>query len=208
MGRFRLISKVVFIIAALLFFAGCASPFEKYLLQMEMDENNHATPERFTVCHGNGCAIRSEVSLAETHWNQVMGLFDGGAQSPKAERIQISKAIAMIEALVGEEIGTHTDNGENIYKYYDQGQMDCVDETINTTLYLRFLKEGGALNWHAVAEPQRRGFIWLHNTAAVKEMRSGDRYAVDSWFFKNGEEPSIVPVEDWLSGWRPAREKR
>lgn len=207
MGRFRLISEVVFIIAVLILLTGCASPFEKYSLKLEMDENNLATPGRFMVCHGNGCSIRSEASLEGTRWNQVMGLFNGPAQSPKAERNQISRAIAMIEAMVGEEIGTHTDYGENDYKYYDQGQMDCVDETINTSLYLRFLKESGALSWHMVAEPQRRGFFRPHNTAAVKEIRSGDRYAIDSWFFKNGEEPSIVPVEDWLSGWHPAREK-
>lgn len=208
MGRFRLISKPVFIFAALLFFAGCAGPFEKYLMRLEMDDVDLSTPGRFTVCHGNGCRVRSEASLAGAQWRQVMGLFNGHAQSPGPERIRISRAIAMIEAIVGEETGTHTDYGENVYKYYDQGQMDCVDETINASLYLRFLEEGGALSWHAVAEPQRRGFFWPHSAAVVKEIQSGDRCAVDSWFYKNGEEPVIVPVEDWLSGWRPAREKQ
>jgi len=174
-------------------------------MRIEMDENNLATPEQFTVCHGNGCSMRSEVSLEGTPWNQVMNLFNDPAKSPEAERNQISQAIAMIEEIVGEKIGTHTDVGKNVYRYYDQGQMDCVDETINTSMYLRFLKEAGALRWHAVAEPIHRGFFWPHFTAVVSEIPSGASYSVDSGFFSNGEKPSIVPVKDWLSGWRPLR---
>lgn len=202
MKRSRLLSSA-FLAGALTLLTGCATPMESYLLTLEMDANRLATPGKFTVCHGNGCVIRSEVSLAGYHWGRVMGLFDEPAKSPARERKKISQAIAMIETIVGKKIGTHTDVGKNAYKYYDKGQMDCVDETINTSLYLRFLKKGGALAWHVVAGPLRRGFIRPHNTAVVSEIRSGDSYAIDSWFFKNGEEPAIVPVKDWLSGWRP-----
>jgi len=198
----RLFSSV-FIFTFLSHLIGCASPFEGNLMKIEMDNNNPVTPRQFTVCHGNGCAIRSKVSLAEIHWDQVMGFFKYPAKSPEEERNQISQAIARIEAIVGEKTRTHIDVGQNSYKYYDEGQMDCVDETINTSMYLRFLKEGGALRWHIVAEPIHRGFIWPHNTAVVSEIKSGKSYAIDSWFFKNGEEPSIVATEDWLSGWRP-----
>ena len=200
----RLLSSVI-LIGALSFLTGCAGPLEDYSMQLAMDGNNLATPKKFTVCHGNGCVIRSDVSLDEGQWYQVMEFFNDPANNPEGERKQISKAISLIEKIVGEKVGTHTDLGENVYKYYDQGQMDCVDETINTSLYLSFLKEGGALRWHDVGKPLHRGFFWPHNTAVVREKRSGDRYTVDSWFFKNGEEPSIVPAEDWLSGWRPPR---
>ena len=190
-------------IVILFFLNACAGPFEGYLMQLEMDNNNQATPGQFTVCHGNGCVKRSEVSLAGPPWNQVMAHFEVPTNSPEEEREQISDAIALIEVIIGKKIGSHTDVGQNVYKYYDEGQMDCVDETINTSMYLHFLKESGALYWHKVGKPLHRGFFWPHNTAVVTEIKSGKSYAIDSWFFENGVEPSIVPVEDWLAGWRP-----
>ena len=190
-------------IGILLFLSGCAGPFEGYLIQIEMDNNDQATPGQFSVCHGNGCSLRSKVSLAGSHWNQVMDHFKVPALNPEGERNQISQAIALIEVIVGKKIGSHTDVGQNVYKYYDEGQMDCIDETINTSLYLHLLKESGALRLHLIEKPLHRGFFRPHNTALVSEIRSGERYVIDSWFFKNGEEPSIVPAEAWLAGWRP-----
>ena len=31
----------------------------------------------------------------------------------------------------------------------------------------------------------------------LKENKSGQKYAVDSWLFNNGENPAVVKVEDW-----------
>ena len=202
MHKFRINFSAISIVI-LFFLNGCAGPFEGYLMQLEMDNNNQATPGQFTVCHGNGCSLRSTVSLAGQPWNQVMAHFNTPAKSPEEEREQISKAIALIEVIIGEKIGSHTDVGQNVYKYYDEGQMDCVDETINTSMYLHFLKESGALRWHKVEKPLHRGFFWPHNTAVVGEINSGKMYVIDSWFFKNGVEPSIVTAEEWLAGWRP-----
>lgn len=202
MHHIRIIPSIISI-GILLFLNSCAGPFEGYLMQLEMDNNNQATPGQFTVCHGNGCVLRSTVSLAGQPWNEVMENFKDASNSPEDERAQISKAISLIEVFVGKKIGSHTDVGQNVYKYYDEGQMDCVDETINTSMYLHFLKESGALRWHRVEIPLHRGFFWPHNTAVVSEIKSGDRYVIDSWFFKNGVEPSIVTAEEWLAGWRP-----
>jgi hypothetical protein len=202
MPNFRIIPSVLSI-SILLFLNGCAGPFEGYLMKLEMDNNNQATPGQFSVCHGNGCALRSTVSLAGQPWGQVMEYFEVPANNPEEEREKISHAIALIEVIIGEKIGSHTDVGQNVYKYYDEGQMDCVDETVNTSMYLHFLKESEALRWHKVGDPLHRGFFWPHNTAVVEEIQSGKRYVIDSWFFNNGVKPSIVTAEEWLAGWRP-----
>ena len=39
---------------------------------------------------------------------------------------------------------------------------------------------------------------WPHWTAVIKENRTGQRYAVDSWLYDKGENPAVVKVEDWL----------
>ncbi|MCH8950234.1 MAG: hypothetical protein IIB87_07650, partial [Chloroflexi bacterium] len=116
---------LAFLIAGLIITFSVGLMLSRYLTAgMAADANRFATPGKFTVCHGNGCVIRSEVSLAGYHWGRVMGLFDEPAKSPARERKKISQAIAMIETIVGKKIGTHTDVGKNTYKYYDKGQMD------------------------------------------------------------------------------------
>jgi hypothetical protein len=76
--------------------------------------------------------------------------------------------------------------------------MDCIDESTNTYQYLSALEELGLLKWHKVDLKQRR-VVWLatHWTATIREIGSGRRYAVDSWYRDNGELPYIQPIEDW-----------
>ena len=42
-----------------------------------------------------------------------------------------------------------------------------------------------------------------NNTASIYENTTGDYYTVDSWFFKNGEPPVCVPVNEWKAGYDP-----
>jgi hypothetical protein len=44
---------------------------------------------------------------------------------------------------------------------------------------------------------------WPHSTAVIHEQISGNRYAVDSWFYDNGEPATIVPFDVWKSGYIP-----
>ena len=166
-----------------------------------------ATPEKFSVCHGYGCKYQTPASLAKSQWSKVTSQFHPPATNPEMERRQIAAAIAKMEQLTGEAVGTQTDTGEGGFIRADAWQLDCIDETINTSLYLKFLERDGVLRWHKTAASAHRGYFvnlkWPHNTATVVDKTTGQRYAVDSWFFDNGKEPAIVPVEQWLDGWRP-----
>jgi hypothetical protein len=31
----------------------------------------------------------------------------------------------------------------------------------------------------------------------IQETKSGQKYAVDSWIYEDGENPAVVKVEDW-----------
>ena len=87
-------------------------------------------------------------------------------------------------------------------------QLDCIDETVNTSLYLRFFDEKGLLKFHTIATPARRGMFidgsWPHNTAVVTDNKTGAQYAIDSWYGNNGDLPDIVPLQEWLDGWKPS----
>lgn len=160
----------------------------------------------FTVCHGNTCRYISKVSLSNDEWRPIKELFDRTANGPEEEREQIGQAIALLETIVGEKTGTSNDKAENMEGFGENGQMDCVDESTNTSVYLTLLQNAGLLQWHVVDHRVSRGVLSLkppHFTAVVREKQNNERYAVDSWFLKNGESPYIVPLSSWKKGWKP-----
>ncbi len=91
----------------------------------------------------------------------------------------------------------------------DPTQEDCVDEATNTTSYLLVLQSNELLKHHTVEIPFSKGDLlkgtmqgdpikyWPHWTAVLAEKKSGQKYAVNSWIYENGENPAVVKVEDW-----------
>jgi hypothetical protein len=200
----RPVARAVFSLMALVAVTACVSPEP---LNLSHFRSQTGTPRRFSVCHGYGCAYESRVRLSAGEWQQARQPLITKAGSAEEERRQIGTALALIEQLVGKKTGTATDAaGASIFGH-NAYQMDCIDETVNTSLYLQFLEKDGLITWHRVAAPLRRGDLidgeWPHNTAAIIEKATGKQYAVDSWFFENGTPPAIIPAELWLTGWRP-----
>ena len=120
------------------------------------------------------------------------------ADTAAEERRAVAYAIGWMERRTGDVIGTSADRpGMDFTASGDPTQQDCVDEATNTTSYLLILERNGLLKHHAFARrsPRRmlRGFAgWPHWTAVLKDAGSGQRWAVDSWIFANGENPAIV----------------
>ena len=165
-------------------------------------------PERFNICYDNGCASLAWVKLNAEQWQRVRTVFDAPADTPAAEREQIRTAIALFETTVGAMTGTAGDKGGNLDGFGMEGQMDCIDESINTTIYLRMLQKYGLLRWHKVADRATRWslFTWPHTTAVIEDLVDAAQWAVDSWFLDNGEPPFVLPLATWRGGWRPENE--
>lgn len=164
------------------------------------------TPGRFSVCHGGTCTIVSQVALDETQWARIAAAFTPVPSDAQDERARIAEAIARFEAIVGAITDTSDDRAENQFGKTWTSQMDCIDESTNTTTYLKILAQADLLRWHRVEDRVTRGwflFGWPHTTAVVSEVRTGARWVVDSWFFENGKPPVIVPLDLWKTGWRP-----
>lgn len=164
------------------------------------------TPTRFSVCHSLTCHRITEVSLTEEEWQAVTSLFFPAALSAEDERLMIQQAIALLEQIVGEKIGTQHDHAKNDLYGSRYGQLDCVDEATNSTVYLRLFEQAGLLHWHETAPRTSRGLVKglaPHNTASITDKASQIRYAVDSWYKPNGALPHIVPMTDWKAGWQP-----
>ena len=115
-----------------------------------------------------------------------------------------------MELIVGKQTGTDADRGGNWSGFGRAGQMDCIDESTNSTTYLRMLEKEGYLNHHRVVDRATRYGIFVgapHTTAVIQENSSQTLYAVDSWFFDNGELPVIVKLSEWRTGWRPGKQQ-
>ena len=82
----------------------------------------------------------------------------------------------------------------------ERGQMDCVDESTNTTRILKLLEQQGLLKHHKVMRRASRGFFadgrYPHFTAVLKDP-SGREWVVDSWYEPAGGPPDIMPLEKW-----------
>lgn len=167
------------------------------------------TPGRFSVCHAGTCTIVSQAGLDEERWAEIAAVFRTTARDAQEERARIAEAIARFETVVGAITGTSDDRAGNQGGEYWSAQMDCVDESTNSTTYLRILARERLLKWHRVEARVTKGFFlfgWPHTTAVVSEVQTGAKWAVDSWFYENGKPPVIVPLELWRQrGWRPAK---
>lgn len=161
--------------------------------------SNLAPPARVPVCHSFGCKYREVVSLADQEWREVSGWFSPAAASAADERTQIRKAIGWMEVVVGRYTPTHKDRGGNLPVGAEQpGQLDCVDESKNTTTYLRLFERHGLLRWHRVVErAYRRAIVDEHWSGQIEEIETGERWIVDSWFQNNGYLPHVEKASEW-----------
>jgi hypothetical protein len=167
------------------------------------------TPSHFSVCHGFSCARVTQVGLTDELWGSIHDIFAEPSRSPGDERYRIGLAIARFETIVGEITGTSEDVAENATRgRHWEHQLDCIDESTNSTTYLRILEHEGLLKWHRPVDRITRGWFLFglpHTTAVIRETATGQRWTVDSWFFDNGVPPVIVPLETWRRvRWRPA----
>lgn len=170
-------------------------------------------PEMMTICHGNGCLNLGYVSLTARQWQELTGLFHPLSSTAEEERERLRRAVALMERFVGAVTGTWQDKGGTFNG--GEGQMDCIDESINTSLYLTMFHKFGLMRHHRVVDRATRGWFlggWPHTTAVILETTETERngrkklWAVDSWFLENGEPPFILPLELWKSGWEPPRQ--
>ena len=192
----------VFICFGLLSLTACATGIDpgKY-------NDDPASRQKFTQCHGYSCTVKSPTGLDDSEWRGIEKIFTPVPKDAVSERIRIGEAVAALEKITGQKTGTDADLAMAGTLKENDRQLDCIDETINTTHYLRFLETGGLLKYHEPAPPTHRGYFidgrWPHNTAVIREKATGALFVVDSFYKANGETPYILPRSQWLAGWKP-----
>ena len=202
------IKSLLLLSAILAMLAGCQATGSKKTPERYIASYQDIEPtiERFEVCHDIHCEGRTTVQMDSASWQHLNEQFAGGSSSAAREREQIRSAIGLFEEIVGPIAGTSGDKPRNATGPWGDRQLDCIAETVNTTTYLLLFREQGWLQWHDVALPRHRGFFtghWPHNAAVIREKQSGEEYVIDSFFYKNGVPPVIVPARSWQAGYDP-----
>lgn len=165
--------------------------------------------ETFPHCHSYGCDKKTQISFSDQDWRDIGAIFTPSPQTPEQERRAIAHAIGTFEKLAGKKAGTNNDKGGTFRRMMAEGtQLDCVDESLNTTIYLTLLDRKDLLKFHSVGAPEVRLPLihagrWPHQTATIIETQSQTAYATDSWFHDNGFPAEIVTLDQWKTGWEP-----
>lgn len=157
-----------------------------------------------TICYDYGCAVQAQVTFDADNLAEIDALFDDD-NSAALERASIQLAVGLMNHIAGQQTPIHNDKGGNYADDGVEGRMDCIDHSRTTTAYLKFLAARGLLQFHRVLEPIRRAPLLVdeHWSARIEEKATGVQYAVDSWFFNNGEPAAIFPLKTWLKGATP-----
>ena len=164
------------------------------------------TYNSFSVCYEHTCQKVVTRSLTQHEWHRITAPLGVPLPTASDERTAIAATVSNLETTVGQHTGTDRDKGGNLAGFGLPGQMDCIDESTNTTTYLGMLADQGLLKHHTVQDRATRFGLFVgapHTTAVIQETGSGRHFAVDSWFFDNGQAPAIVDMHQWESGWEP-----
>ena len=158
------------------------------------------------VCHAYGCQKQTRYRFTDEDIAALKDLMHKTRKADTAaeERRAVAYAVGWMERRTGDVIGTKADRpGMDFAASGDPTQQDCVDEATNTTSYMIVLANNGLIKQHTVGTPFSKENLlrgvsgWPHWTAVLTDTASGQRWAVDSWIYANGENPAIVEVEKW-----------
>ena len=185
--------------------AGCATDergFSSYASSL-VAENVDATPvpSSFHYCHSHGCKDRSLLSLTGEQWRDATWRLIPEPATAEEERERLAWAVADFETIVARETGTADDVGGSFAGFGKTGQLDCVDESLNMTMFLRMVDGQGLLRFHRPSQPVTKGSLidgWPHYSATMVELESGQHYTLDSWYFDNGQPALVLRREIWL----------
>lgn len=141
------------------------------------------------------------MAISDDEWQALAELFSPPPASALEERLAVRKAVAMLEQVAGRQTSTFRDWRMDDLNPAGAGCLDCIDEAVNTTTYLRLLEERGLLHHHEVMEKAFRGPLQLdtHYAGQLREKSTGELYVVDSWFLANGWPPYVQKTGDWLA---------
>lgn len=188
----------IFVLGSILLMSACSSD----ATTTNSTKSYSAPISSISICSGFGCIYQDKLSVTQAQESELKDIFRSGAASATAERAAIARYISTMERMSLSNLRFAADVKRSYQRNSGvRGQMDCVDETRNTTAYLKFAQSRGWLLHHRVSNSYvNKGFVLdgtLPHRSAVIIDRSGKQYVVDSWPTNNGGKPLIISTKQW-----------
>ncbi|MEE9447340.1 MAG: hypothetical protein V3V09_05225 [Arenicellales bacterium] len=155
--------------------------------------------DQIKICMDFSCKNPQTISLSQSEWDSVANWFAQASPNAAAERGHIKNAIGWMEVIVGKHTPTHRDVGGDLPDEAEfPGQLDCIDESLNTTAYLKLFEENDLLKHHKVIDrAYRRAIFDQHWAGQIETLEGAEQWVVDSWFQHNGYLPYIQTTQEW-----------
>lgn len=191
-----------FFVLALLSTAACDAEFGSLERARANFNVSDPRPEAFFICGSHGCEERLPVSLSAREWRHAQAPFRARPRSARAERAALAEALRRLEVTVGHKTGYNADKARSVLQF-DGKSQDCVDEMVNTAVYLKMLDDAGHLRFHRPGQRVTLGFMtrnfWTHTVATIFQRDSGQEFVVETWAVDFGELPYIMDRTDWAN---------
>ncbi len=152
------------------------------------------------VCMNFSCREKQVIAISLEEWDSIANWMRPAAVDAQTERLNIKNAIGWMEVIVGRHTPTHRDVGGDLGNpnAIYPGQLDCIDESLNTTTYLRLFEDNHLLKHHKVIDRAYRKAIFdQHWAGQIETLVGGERWVIDSWFQHNGYLPYVQKAEKW-----------
>jgi hypothetical protein len=175
------------------------------IIQMyQLKETPPPTAQQMTVCYGFVCRLRTILYFTPADRAALGRILAQGKASPEAERKALAEAVRWFDFKAGAMVGTTRRVARADFRNRDDDHnFDCFDTTRNTVSLLLVLNEWKLLRHHSIDDPRFRGNLLKgqtpHNTAVIKEHKSGQQWVVDMWTTGYGQLPDVMPLDTWLT---------
>lgn len=193
------------IVIAFFLLSGCAGTADvsKPSAFFEAYNIDRPTPSAVTYCSSHDCLVRNKLSLTTAQWQRITKSMRNSTDTPDQERENLALAVGEYEKIAGAISGTSGDLART--GFINSNQLDCIDESLNTTSLLVMLEEENLIKWHSLEGTVGRGgaFDWPHFATSLREKESANIFVLDSWFRDNGNPAVVLPLDVWKSGWNP-----
>ncbi len=154
------------------------------------------------VCSGYGCVISDTFTFTDADNTDLKVSMSNPDGTAAGERAAVALTIGLMERKARAKLRYRPDVRKAYIKNSSKrGQMDCVDESLNTTAYLKHLQALGLLKFHRPKKHYAlRGFIldgrYPHKSAVMTDA-SGTRWTVDSWYGDDGQPAQVMKHAEW-----------
>lgn len=161
------------------------------------------TASRMTVCYGFVCRLRYIYDFMPPDRRALTDIMNKGKASPEAERKALQVAVQWLDRRLGPTLNMTKRLARADFRHRDDDRnYDCYDTTRNAVSLLLVLRTWGLLRHHTIADPEYRG-RWLigqtpHNTAVIKDNKTGVLWVLDLWTKAYGELPDVMTLEQWF----------